>query len=69
MGNLLKYFAELKRQLFIQTQPTPNPLSLMFLPGRTVLQSGSLDFPSARSALASPLAKALFRIDGIFTKY
>lgn len=50
--------------MFIQTQATPNPLSLMFYPGKPVMEAGSADFPNARSAMSSPLAKALFGIDG-----
>lgn len=53
------------RSMFIQTQPTPNPSSLMFLPGKPVLETGSKDFTSARDAMASPLAIKLFRIDGV----
>lgn len=51
--------------MFIQTQATPNPLSLMFYPGKPVLERGSADFPNARAAMNSPLAKALFGVDGI----
>ena len=51
--------------MFIQTQPTPNPTSLMFLPGKSLLESGSKNFASAREAMASPLAKRLFAIDGV----
>ncbi|MQL73029.1 hypothetical protein Taro_005365 [Colocasia esculenta] len=54
-----------KRSMFIQTQSTPNPLSLMFYPGKPVMEVGSADFPNARSAMTSPLAKALYGIDGI----
>nr|GMC63582.1 nifU-like protein 4, mitochondrial [Ipomoea batatas] len=54
-----------RRTMFIQTQSTPNPLSLMFYPGKPVMETGSADFPNARSAMNSPLAKALFGIDGI----
>lgn len=50
--------------MFIQTQSTPNPESLMFHPGKPVMDIGSADFPNARSALNSPLAKSLFAIDG-----
>lgn len=50
--------------MFIQTQSTPNPASLMFYPGKPVMESGSADFPNARSAMSSPLAKSLFGIDG-----
>lgn len=52
--------------MFIQTQSTPNPLSLMFYPGKPVMEVGSADFPNARTAMNSPLAKALFGIDGEF---
>jgi len=53
------------RSMFIQTQETPNPQSLKFLPGTEVLENGTLDFPTATSAYCSPLAKLLFRIDGV----
>ncbi|XAR64948.1 hypothetical protein NMG60_11008853 [Bertholletia excelsa] len=58
-------FAGQKRTMFIQTQSTPNPSSVMFYPGKTVMEVGSADFPNARSAMNSPLAKALYGIDGI----
>lgn len=51
--------------MFIQTQQTPNPSSLMFIPGEKVLEGGSKSFTSAREAMASPLAKKLFNIDGV----
>lgn len=54
------------RSLFIQTQETPNPASLKFLPGRPVLEGGgTCDIPSIAAAKGSPLAKLLFRIDGV----
>ncbi|KAL5716811.1 NifU-like protein 4 [Ranunculus cassubicifolius] len=53
-----------RRSMFIQTQPTPNPSSLMFYPGKPVMEVGSADFPNARTAMNSPLAKSLFAIDG-----
>ncbi|KAF4367949.1 hypothetical protein F8388_002560 [Cannabis sativa] len=56
-------FAGQKRSMFIQTQSTPNPSSLMFYPGKPVMEVGSADFPNARAALNSPLAKALYGID------
>ncbi|ONK71263.1 uncharacterized protein A4U43_C04F6640 [Asparagus officinalis] len=58
-------FGVQRRSMFIQTQSTPNPLSLMFYPGKPVMEVGSADFPNARAAMNSPLAKALFGIDGI----
>ncbi|XP_071441308.1 NFU1 iron-sulfur cluster scaffold homolog, mitochondrial-like [Hetaerina americana] len=55
-----------KRFMFIQTQDTPNPNSLKFIPGVKVLENGqTMDFPSVRDAANSPLAKVLFRIDGV----
>ncbi|GER51224.1 NFU1 iron-sulfur cluster scaffold homolog [Striga asiatica] len=54
-----------RRNIFIQTQSTPNPASLMFFPGKPIMENGSADFPNARSAMSSPLAKALFGIDGV----
>ncbi|KAM3605616.1 uncharacterized protein V6R79_002029 [Siganus canaliculatus] len=53
------------RQLSIQTQDTPNPQSLKFLPGKAVLGSGTLDFPSSTAAGCSPLARDLFEIEGV----
>jgi Fe-S cluster biogenesis protein NfuA len=51
--------------MFIQTEQTPNPASLKFLPGVTVLQSGTANFPDAEAAERSPLASRLFEIDGV----
>jgi len=54
------------RNMFIQTQETPNPHSLKFVPGTKVLeQGGTIDFPSVAAAYCSPLAKLLFRIEGV----
>ncbi|MEM9501422.1 MAG: NifU family protein [Pseudomonadota bacterium] len=46
--------------MFIETETTPNPASLKFLPGRTVMQAGTREFPSPEAAEASPLAQAIF---------
>jgi Fe-S cluster biogenesis protein NfuA len=52
--------------MFIQTQDTPNENSLKFLPGKEVLGKGNtMDFPSVNAASISPLAKLIFRIEGI----
>jgi len=51
--------------MFIQTEATPNPATLKFLPGQSVMQSGSADFPSRDGAEASPLASRLFDVDGV----
>ncbi len=50
--------------MFIHTEPTTNPASLMFYPGTPVMDVGSADFPNARAAMNSPLAKVLFDVDG-----
>ena len=47
--------------MFIQTESTPNPATLKFLPGQTVLDMGTADFPAPEAASASPLAQRLFR--------
>lgn len=52
-------------QMFIQTQDTPNPNSMKFLPGIEVLRSTTMDFSSVSEAFCSPLAKLLFRIEGV----
>ncbi len=52
--------------MFIQTETTPNPATLKFLPGLTVMESGTADFRDAETAAGqSPLAKRLFEIAGI----
>lgn len=51
--------------MFIQTEETPNPAALKFLPGQPVLESGALDFTSREAAARSPLARLLFEIDGV----
>jgi Fe-S cluster biogenesis protein NfuA len=51
--------------MFIQTQSTPNPETLKFLPGREVSPKTSYDFASQAEAAASPLAAALFAVDGV----
>ena len=51
--------------MFIQTEATPNPATLKFLPGQTVLDLGTADFPSAEAAAKSPLAKRIFAAGGV----
>ena len=51
--------------MFIQTESTPNPASLKFLPGKPVMGEGSADFASASTAARSPLAGRLFEIAGV----
>lgn len=51
--------------MFIQTEATPNPATLKFIPGKSVLSAGTADFRSRTEADASPLATRLFDIDGV----
>jgi Fe-S cluster biogenesis protein NfuA len=51
--------------MFIQTEATPNPATLKFLPGRPVLENGTLDMRDRAEAASSPLAERLFDISGI----
>jgi Fe-S cluster biogenesis protein NfuA len=54
------------RNMFVQTQSTPNPDSIKFFPGKEVMGSGkSMDFANSKEAQKSPFAKKLFRIEGI----
>ncbi|MBV8537607.1 MAG: NifU family protein [Alphaproteobacteria bacterium] len=51
--------------MFIQTEQTPNPATLKFLPGRDVMGNGTADFASAEAAKRSPLAEHLFTVEGV----
>ena len=51
--------------MFIQTEATPNPQTLKFIPGKTVLEDGTADFRAKTDAQESPLARRLFDIDGV----
>ena len=51
--------------MFIQTEATPNPATLKFIPGRPVLESGTLDMPSREAAARSPLAQKLFELPNV----
>eukprot|EP01102_Stenamoeba_stenopodia_P017047 TRINITY_DN6055_c0_g1_i2.p1 TRINITY_DN6055_c0_g1~~TRINITY_DN6055_c0_g1_i2.p1 ORF type:complete len:268 (-),score=64.35 TRINITY_DN6055_c0_g1_i2:33-836(-) len=54
------------RNLFIQVHNTPNPESLKFIPtGKTLMENGTKDISNYREASVSPLAKALFQIEGV----
>lgn len=56
--------------MFIQTETTPNPATLKFLPGRAVMEDGVVDFTDPDKAVAaSPLAARLFAIDGVVGVY
>lgn len=55
--------------MFIQTESTPNPATLKFLPGQTVLELGTADFPSVEAGMKSPLASRIFatgNVTGVF---
>lgn len=51
--------------MFIQTESTPNPATLKFLPGQNVLEVGTADFPSVDAAAKSPLANRIFAVEGV----
>lgn len=51
--------------MFIQTESTPNPATLKFLPGQAVLERGTVDFPTADAAGSSPLAQRIFAVPGV----
>jgi Fe-S cluster biogenesis protein NfuA len=53
------------RAMFIETEGTPNPATLKFLPGRDVMGSGTADFAGPDLAARSPLATALFALPGV----
>ena len=51
--------------MFIQTQATPNPATMKFLPGQDVLVDGTAEFKIGEDASASPLAERLFKLQGV----
>jgi Fe-S cluster biogenesis protein NfuA len=51
--------------MFIQTEATPNPATLKFIPGRAVLDSGTMEFVDREAATRSPLAEKLFSVPGV----
>lgn len=51
--------------MFIETERTPNPATVKFLPGRAVMRQGVAEFKNADAAAQSPLAQRLFAIDGV----
>ena len=51
--------------MFIQTEATPNPATLKFLPGKPVLPGGTRDYRTAEEAAESPLAARLFSVNGV----
>jgi Fe-S cluster biogenesis protein NfuA len=54
-----------EKAMFIQTEATPNPATLKFIPGRVVLDTGTMEFTSRDSAARSPLAERLFDVAGV----
>ena len=51
--------------MYIETETTPNPATLKFLPGRQVMSAGTREFTSPEAAAASPLAEALFDLGDV----
>ncbi|KAF3083843.1 hypothetical protein TWF102_000560 [Orbilia oligospora] len=62
-----KHHQQQHRTLFIQTEPTPNPDALKFIPGLPVLpaNASSIEYTSGRQSTNSPLARSLFQLDGV----
>src|SRR5512147_2534036 len=54
-----------EKAMFIQTEATPNPATLKFIPGRLVLDGGTMEFASRETAARSPLAERLFGVPGV----
>src|SRR3982751_176018 len=54
-----------EKAMFIQTEATPNPATLKFIPGRMVLDTGTMEFSSPDAATRSPLAARLFEVPGV----
>jgi len=54
-----------EKTMFIQTEATPNPATLKFIPGRVVLDTGTMEFSSRDTAARSPLAARLFEVPGV----
>jgi Fe-S cluster biogenesis protein NfuA len=65
MAGALNAVRTSEQEMFIQTEATPNPATLKFLPGRAVLTHGTLDIRDTAAAAQSPLAERLFKIDGV----
>jgi len=55
--------------MFIQTEATPNPATLKFLPGKVVMEKGTAEFRNEAEANASPLAARLFNVPGVTGVY
>ncbi len=53
------------REMLIETELTPNPATIKFLPGRAVMENGTRDFAAPEEAEASPLAEALFGLGDV----
>lgn len=51
--------------MFIQTETTPNPATMMFIPGETVLGAGTANFAASEAGAHSPLARRLFEVEGV----
>ncbi len=51
--------------MFIQTETTPNPATMMFIPGEAVLTTGTANFTEPEEGGRSPLARRLFEVDGV----
>src|ERR1700751_2958411 len=58
-----------EKAMFIQTEATPNPATLKFIPGRVVLDSGTMELPNRAAAARPPLAEKLFGLPGLTSAF
>ena len=65
MGRISGTSMERRDPCSFRTESTPNPATLKFLPGQTVLDAGTADFPTPETAGKSPLAERLFKVQGV----
>ena len=61
----MSQFLLYKQVMFIQTEQTPNPSTMKFIPGRIVMSNGTAFFRNEKDAKGSPFAKRLFKVDGV----
>jgi Fe-S cluster biogenesis protein NfuA len=66
LGRAISRAVDEEQRMFIQTEATPNPATMKFLPGRVVVEGAAVDFASAEAASGvSPLAERLFAVGGV----
>ena len=64
-NNIVKISSNRGKKMFIQTESTPNPSTLKFVPGQAVMEVGTADFASETAAQNSPLAQRIFQVTDV----